>query len=474
MPFARATSTCAAGGERTNAVVEIRANLLDWYDRSHRVLPWRRNPRSRLGPEALAAAAAAGLAPAPADLPLNDFIYYEWVSEVMCQQTQVSRAAEYFARWVARWPTVAALAGASQEEVNEAWAGLGYYRRARYLLDGAKYVQQQLGGAFPTTAKELQARAGPAPGGGPASLAALALGSGKIPGVGEYTSAAIASIACGRRAAVVDGNVIRVLARLRALRGDPRSGPVAKLIAGLAEELVDPERPGDFNQVEKASKREETVAVTVLQVLPPGSKAAGLDAGAFLLSQRPQDGLLADLWEFPSQLAVGGGGASRAAPSPAALRRQMTAHLAKLLGVRLAGPGGGGAGVAASGVDAEAEAEAEEEEADWEAAAAGGDGGPVWEVVERRQLGSLVHVFSHIRQTMVVEKLVVRGELPAGASGGGGAGRPALQWLSRRELEARGLSSGTAKVLKLVQKDGAAGKSSITKFFKPLAAGSKG
>ena len=115
---------------RALPATQIRGCLLDWYDASHRVLPWRRNPHSRLGPEPLAAAAAVGLKPAPTDLPDNEFIYYEWVSEVMCQQTQISRAAEYFTRWVARWPTVQALAGAGQEQVNEAWAGLGYYRWA--------------------------------------------------------------------------------------------------------------------------------------------------------------------------------------------------------------------------------------------------------------------------------------------------------------------------------------------------------
>jgi A/G-specific adenine glycosylase len=80
-------------------------------------------------------------------------------------QTQVSRAAEYFRRWVAKWPTVQALAAASQEEVNEVWAGLGYYRRARFLLEGAKYIAGEQGGAFPTTAKELQAIPGGWPGG---------------------------------------------------------------------------------------------------------------------------------------------------------------------------------------------------------------------------------------------------------------------------------------------------------------------
>ena len=236
------------------------------------------------------------------------------------------------------------------------------------------------------------------------------------------------------------------------------------------------------------------VSVPVLQVVPPGSKAAGLDAGAFLLVQRPKEGLLAGLWEFPSQVvSVGGAGADGAgaagsggggrdgermggggsgSSSPAELQRQMTAYLSRLLDVRLQRPR----------ESEQAAGEGEEEEA----VAGGGAGIGCWEVVERRQLGSLVHVFSHIRWTMVVEKLVVRGELPAAAAGPGAAGpaaeaavgsgseeQPAMQWLSRKELEARGLSSSPGKVLKLLLKDGSAGKASITKFFKPVAAAGK-
>jgi A/G-specific adenine glycosylase len=204
----------------------LRAALLDWYDANHRVLPWRRNARSRLPAAAAAAAAARGERPAPADLPDDDFVYYVWVCEIMSQQTQVARAAEYFRRWVARWPTVAALAAASQEEVNGLWAGLGYYRRARFLLEGARLVAREMGGVFPRTAAGLL----------------------KIPGVGPYTAAAIASIACGERAAVVDGNVVRVLARLRRAAGDPKTAKAARLWADLAAAALDPGRPGDFNQ----------------------------------------------------------------------------------------------------------------------------------------------------------------------------------------------------------------------------------
>jgi A/G-specific adenine glycosylase len=498
----------------------MRAALLSWYDANHRVLPWRRNAHSRLPADAVAAAAAAGQLPAPADLPQERFIYYVWVCEIMSQQTQVSRAAEYFRRWVARWPDVAALAAASQEEVNEVWAGLGYYRRARFLLDGARYVAGDLGGAFPRTAAELQ----------------------KIPGVGAYTSAAIASIACGERSAVVDGNVVRVLARLRRLGGDPKSGGMVKLWAALAAQALDPARPGDFNQavmelgatvcvpntrpdcaacpveawcaaraaeraggaaapavtdypakVERAEKREERVAVAVVRLVGPGARAADPGEGRLLLVKRPPGGLLAGLWEFPLQPvgAEAGGGE---------VRGVMDAYLEELLGARLVaggeeGGGGGGGG---------------------EEGAEGGGGAPALRVVLRQAAGEVVHVFSHIRMTMVVENIVLQGELPPqpaaaaaaeaeaegeaeGEGEGAGddapqgspspakgkkakgakkaeavaAGPPETQWLSPQEVEAKGLSSGVKKVYKLCTakpKPAAPAGGGILKFFKPAGA----
>lgn len=464
-------------------VAQIRSGLLAWYDANHRILPWRRNPRSRLPAAAVAAAAAEGSHPAPADLPQNDFIYFVWVCEIMSQQTQVSRAAEYFRRWVAKWPTVQALAQASQEEVNELWAGLGYYRRARYLLEGAKYIVGQCGGSFPTTAKELQG----------------------IPGVGAYTSAAIASIACGERSAVVDGNVIRVLARLRAVPGDPRSAAMTKLWADLADALLDPERPGDFNQavmelgatvcvpntepkcgecpvsaacsalravraheaaggepgaagaprvtdfptkVEKAEKREEAVAVAVVQLLPPaGSSGGGGDGDPsgshFLLVQRPPAGLLAGLWQFPL-LQLG----PEAADSPQRQQQLMDDYLEAQLGAALR-PAGSKAGTA------------------------GGDPTAALTVVERRPLGQLVHVFSHIRMTMKVETIVLQGELDTSSRPADeAAGRAALQWVPGSEMQAKGLTSGVKKVYKLFTESHAkaTSKQRITRFFKPAAA----
>lgn len=422
--------------------LQMRKALLEWYDANHRILPWRRNPHSKLSADAVAAAAAEGSHPAPADLPLDTFIYYVWVCEIMSQQTQVSRAAAYFRKWVAKWPDVSSLAAATQEEVNEVWAGLGYYRRAKYLLDGAKYIVEKRNGKFPRTAKELQA----------------------IPGVGAYTSCAIASIACGEKAAVVDGNVVRVMARLRRLGGDPKSAAMVKLFADVAGQALDPERPGDFNQavmelgatvcvpnttpacgscpvaqwcearkaaasggapvtdyptkVEKAEKREESVAVAVLRVMPGGGAPS-----RFLLVKRPPGGLLAGLWEFP--LAPVAGGASADA------RRGAIDDL--LNGVLGEGFGG-------------------------------------LKIAKRKDLGDVVHVFSHIRMTMHVESITLQGEVPEALTGGGGDDEdapPETKWLSEDELQAAGLTSGVKKVYKLYTQQREKGKSSIQRFFKP-------
>ncbi len=174
--------------------------LLHWYDRNARVLPWRIPPGSseRADP------------------------YRVWLSEIMLQQTTVAAVIPYFTRFTARWPTVAALAAAHHAEVMAAWAGLGYYARARNLLACARAVAAV--GAFPTTEASLRA----------------------LPGIGPYTAAAIASIAFGERAAVVDGNIERVITRLFAI-GTPL--PQAKAaIRDHVDTLTPPDRPGDFAQ----------------------------------------------------------------------------------------------------------------------------------------------------------------------------------------------------------------------------------
>ncbi len=184
---------------------QIRAALLAWYDRNARTLPWRTGPAER----------AAGARPDP---------YRVWLSEVMLQQTTVPHATSYFLDFTRRWPTVQALAGAPDAEVMAAWAGLGYYARARNLIACARAVASEHGGMFPDTEGGLQS----------------------LPGVGAYTAAAVAAIAFDRPANVVDGNVERVISRLHAVEEPlPGSKPELKRLAG---KLVRPERPGDWAQ----------------------------------------------------------------------------------------------------------------------------------------------------------------------------------------------------------------------------------
>jgi A/G-specific adenine glycosylase len=179
--------------------------LLDWYDRHARVLPWRVLPAAR----------AAGARPDP---------YRVWLSEVMLQQTTVAAATGYFLRFTARWPDVHALAAAPRAEVLGAWAGLGYYARARNLHACAEIVSAELGGRFPETEAALRA----------------------LPGIGAYTAAAIAAIAFDRPSVVLDGNVERVMARLFAETGSlPEVKPALR---ACAAELTPRVRPGDYAQ----------------------------------------------------------------------------------------------------------------------------------------------------------------------------------------------------------------------------------
>ncbi len=174
--------------------------LLEWYDRSARTFPWRLPPGS-------------GSHPDP---------YQVWLSEVMLQQTTTTAVVPYFRKFVAAWPTVEALASAPEEEVLAAWAGLGYYSRARNLVKAARAVQAR--GGFPDTEAGLRA----------------------LPGVGEYIAAAVAAIAFGRPAVVVDANVERVVARLFAL-----DEPLPKVRSAIRERTADitpRERAGDFAQ----------------------------------------------------------------------------------------------------------------------------------------------------------------------------------------------------------------------------------
>lgn len=174
--------------------------LLAWYDRHRRVLPWRAAPGEAADP------------------------YRVWLSEVMLQQTTVAAVAPYFNAFLDRWPSVDALAAAPLDDVLHAWAGLGYYARARNLHKCAQLVAGWRGGVFPDTEEGLR----------------------ELPGVGGYTAAAIAAIAFGRPAVVVDGNVERVMARLFAVT-EPLPGAKAELKRRAAS-LSPIERPGDYAQ----------------------------------------------------------------------------------------------------------------------------------------------------------------------------------------------------------------------------------
>jgi A/G-specific adenine glycosylase len=187
--------------ERTpRQTIWLRRQLLDWYERNRRDLPWRHTSDP----------------------------YCIWISEIMLQQTRVAVVIDRYHAFLAAFPTIVSLALAPEQEVLALWSGLGYYNRARMLHKAAQFVVGELGGKLPRASVELQ----------------------KLPGIGPYTAAAIASIAHGERVAVVDGNVDRVLCRLSGWEAGSRAAGAAtrRKVEALAAELVDPARPGDFNQ----------------------------------------------------------------------------------------------------------------------------------------------------------------------------------------------------------------------------------
>jgi A/G-specific adenine glycosylase len=261
----------------------VAAALLAWYDRHARRLPWRAPPG---GP--------------PADP------YRVWLSEIMLQQTTVVTVGPYFVDFTTRWPTVAALAEAALDDVLTAWAGLGYYARARNLHRCAQVVAGELGGVFPDTEEELR----------------------KLPGIGRYTAAAIAAIAFGRRAVVVDGNVERVVARLFEVE-TPLPAAKAELTR-LTDGLTPDQRAGDFAQAmmdlgatvclprgpkcllcpleascqARAAGVAETLPRRQAKAAKPTRRAVAFfltgPQGEILLRRRPDKGLLGGMMEVPS------------------------------------------------------------------------------------------------------------------------------------------------------------------------------
>ncbi len=233
--------------------------------------------------------------------------YRIWVSEIMLQQTRVDQARPYFERFMQAFPTVQALADAPLDDVLKAWEGLGYYSRARNLHRAARVVVDDFGGSIPDSYEQIRT----------------------LPGVGPYTAAAVLSIAFDKPYAVLDGNVARVLARVFAIREDIKSTPVRKLLQNLADELLDAQAPGRFNEAIMdlgatvctpaapqcfrcplrpacgAFLQGNPDAYPVSAKKPPVPHydvAVGIvrnRQGEILIQKRPEEGLLGGLWEFP-------------------------------------------------------------------------------------------------------------------------------------------------------------------------------
>jgi A/G-specific adenine glycosylase len=262
------------------------ARLLAWYDRHARNLPWRVGPKER----------ALGVKPDP---------YRVWLSEVMLQQTTVAAVKSYFDDFLARWPDVGALAAAPREDVLKAWAGLGYYARARNLKACAEAVARSHGGRFPETSAGLR----------------------MLPGIGEYTAAAIAAIAFDEPATVVEANIERVIARLFAvetplpeaekiirehqarLTPEHRAGDFAQGMMDLGATICTPKRPAcslcPFNQAcaAHALGSEETYPLRRAKAERPTRRGIAFVAarsdGAILLRRRADKGLLGGMTEVP-------------------------------------------------------------------------------------------------------------------------------------------------------------------------------
>ena len=257
--------------------------LLEWYSQNRRELPWRSDPTP----------------------------YHVWVSEIMLQQTRVQAVLGYYARFLAACPTVADLAALPEEQLLKLWQGLGYYNRARSLHKTAKIIVNGYGGIFPPDLAALRA----------------------LPGVGDYTAGAICSIAFGLPVPAVDGNVLRVAARITGDDGDITTAAMKRRVTDALREIIPVKAPGDFNQALMelgatvclpngaplcaqcpaapfcaAHKTDRTAQLPVKKA----AKARRVEqrevflclfGGKVALRRRPERGLLAGLWEFPNDLS---------------------------------------------------------------------------------------------------------------------------------------------------------------------------
>ncbi|MGB0590072.1 MAG: A/G-specific adenine glycosylase [Myxococcota bacterium] len=350
----------------------LRERLHAWYHARRRALPWREDPTP----------------------------YRVWISEIMLQQTQVATVIPYFERFIARFPDVEALAGASEQTVLGHWAGLGYYRRCRHLHAAAKQIVELHGGELPRDVETLLS----------------------LSGIGRYTAGAIASIAYGVPASVLDGNVARVISRLIALELESNSSAGTRALWDAADALLCPEAPSDHNQAmmelgalicspkqpkctdcpvyescaafatdsatDYPKKRPRRKPTKVFAVAAMTTDAAG----RILMGRRPDDGLLGGLWELP------GGEIAPDDTRPAGVRR----WLAERTGLQ-------------------------------------GDVGP--------RLASVQHIFTHRRLTLEVYRVATHtAELKA-------QWYTETRWVDREGLASLPLSRLTQKVLDAVGHD---------------------
>ncbi len=256
----------------------FRKALLEWYALEKRDLPWRRTSNP----------------------------YYIWVSEVMLQQTRVDTVIPYYERFIEKYPTMEALAEAGEDELLKMWEGLGYYSRARNLQSGVREVIATYSGSVPENRKEIST----------------------LKGVGPYTAGAVLSIAFGIPEHAVDGNVMRVLSRILLIEDDITIPKTKRIFEKVVMDLIDQEDPSSFNQglMELGATictpkpkcllcpvrdyceafnegRQEELPVRTKKkkgkVIPVASFAIQNEKGEWLLRQRPEKGLLANLWEFP-------------------------------------------------------------------------------------------------------------------------------------------------------------------------------
>jgi len=268
-------------------MTEFATRLLAWYDQHARVLPWR--------------------IPAGQHTRGHPDSYAVWVSEIMLQQTRVETVIPYFERWMRQFPTVIALAEASEQAVLSAWEGLGYYSRARNLHKAAQIIVTEHGGQLPSEISQLR----------------------KLPGIGRYTAAAIASIAFGQDIATLDGNLKRVFSRAFNVAEPADSADGEQILWDLAQKHLLPGRAGDYNQAlmdlgatlclpkkprcllcpvqenclaRALGLQEQRPVLKPKASVPHKLKAAAVIVidGKLLLNQRPANGLLGGLWEIPS------------------------------------------------------------------------------------------------------------------------------------------------------------------------------